>query len=603
MTDTYPYDIVFAHDKDTHREASELLRKDIDDGELLAIDTETTGLDWRNDNVRLLQMHVQGKKNVYVFDLENVRTIKQFPNAIYLLCYAIDSTDIVLTAHNAMFDLLHIAEYMKHRHQKRDGDVFFKGYIKHLYENQRILDTAITAKIHRPDLKNGLKDLAEQYLDIAPMQQKALKDEYKATQTNWDTIPVNNEVYVRYAAHDAYIQAELANVIFDAVTPAIDKEHFVDYLYQMMSYRGVRIDVDRATELVAETIKLIGSVRAVLADDYGILSLYKNAEVAEAIKAEGVTLRGKTPTNKWKVDAEKLEEYAAEGSNVAKLVLDGKKSNKMLTWLTPLSESNGIITPSVKTVAAITGRSSISNPPLQQLPREDTRIRELILADDTEHEMGMPSVIVSIDYSQIELRVLAALSQDSIMKDIFEKDIDMHSETSISLFGDDSPFNRHRAKAVNFGILYGIGANLLSKNTGQTQEKAQQALQKWSMKYREADRWRKSVNQNAAYSGEIKLPDGRTIPADRKMSYRATNYMIQGTAALLLKRGVMNLHDVGLWDAARLVVHDEVVFSFLADEVEQNVAKALDAMALEFRGVAMPVEATIHGERWGGKGE
>jgi DNA polymerase-1 len=232
---------------------------------------------------------------------------------------------------------------------------------------------------------------------------------------------------------------------------------------------------------------------------------------------------------------------------------------------------------------------SISNPPLQQLPSGNDAIRRMFLAEED-------CRMASIDFSGVELRVLAALSQDPVMLKVFREGGDLHQMTA-----DTTGISRKLAKTVNFGKVYGGGPKGLARQTGLSVDDAKVACDGFDSVY-------KGVNKfSYQLSAPIKRKDrnyvithtGRKLPVDSDRSYAALNYCIQSTARDVLVKAMINLAKSGFWKYSLLPIHDEVLFSFPEEDAVELSKEAACKMEMILKDVHITSEPDLGGASWG----
>lgn len=260
---------------------------------------------------------------------------------------------------------------------------------------------------------------------------------------------------------------------------------------------------------------------------------------------------------------------------------------------------DGRVHPRINPLLAKTGRMSIAEPALQNLPKKDTRIRSLFLADP-----GW--LLVGADFAQIEYRVAAALSRDQAMIEVIKSGADLHTSTAASIFGEaftaeeiESPkWNELRGYAKNCGFLtlYGGGAaNLVATSGGAIkQARAEQILARFHATYPDLKKWSNRINR----ATELISLSGRRTAVDPARTYANTNYSVQGPARDLFADALLKLRADGWGDYLWLVIHDEIILMVPA-ALADDACKALErAMCTSFLGVPILAEAEIKGERW-----
>jgi DNA polymerase-1 len=252
-----------------------------------------------------------------------------------------------------------------------------------------------------------------------------------------------------------------------------------------------------------------------------------------------------------------------------------------------------------RSMQAATARMSISNPPIQQFPRDDPSIRGSLLADDGE-------VIVSADYAQVEFRVAAGVSGDPVMRHRILHGEDLHAVTATALFGPGfTQPQRQVSKPVGFGRLYLGGAPGIYKqmlegdSTGEIPplSRVKVAIKAFDGDYRVYYRYATRLTSTVeASGGHLVTATGR--PLRVAPYYAAPNYMIQSTARDIFAAGITEIHKRGLGHTLRLVVHDEVVSSVPKAEAKEVMVEIQDAMSTVFKGIPIVADAEIKGERW-----
>ena len=553
--------------------------------QFVAIDTETTGLDY-HDTVRLVQFGTRRK--AWVFD-----PVKA-PHLLNLLLEAMTQSGTWIM-HNAPFDALHLAKL---------NDRFS---VEALMKN--VTDTQILAHLIDPrervdgGIGHSLKALCAHYVDPdSPDGQTALKARFKELglkhSEGFAKIPLNDETFVRYAGLDVILTARLLPKLLvqikSTVSHLIDFEHEVQRITTAMTARGMRVDTNYALGLRhdLEQEHMEASQDALR---YGVPNVNSTKQVADALISRGVTLTERTPSGQFKVDKKILQNIE---DPLALAVLTAKEASKASSsWVTPIIEQGqvgGRAHCRIKTLAARTSRMSISNPPLQQLPTNDHRIRSCLIADEGQ-------LLVACDFKQIEFRVLAALSQEKHMINAILNGQDLHDMTASKLFGDDfSPGQRKLAKGVGFGKVYGGGKATLARQAGVTDLEAEKALAAFDRSFPQVQRWTRGLIDKCTH-GEplVVLPTGREIPLERKFGYRAVNYLIQSLAAEIFKGSLIELHNAGLGDHLLVPVHDEIITQIRETEAEEFAHTLIEIMSGELGPVPIEADAEVIGRSWG----
>jgi DNA polymerase-1 len=330
----------------------------------------------------------------------------------------------------------------------------------------------------------------------------------------------------------------------------------------------------------------------------------------------------KTKTGAWSTDATKLEELADEGHALPRTLLDWRQLSKLRSTYTEALQA--AVNPRTRRVhttyalaASSTGRLASNDPNLQNIPirtEEGRRIREAFIA-----EKG--NVLVSADYSQIELRLLAHVADIPQLKQAFADGVDIHARTASEMFGvpvEGMPKEvRNNAKAINFGIIYGISAFGLARNLGIEREEAAAYIKKYFERFPGIRDYMDATKTFARANGYVKTIFGRRIwvkgvqsknPQERAFGERqAINAPLQGAAADIIRRAMVRLPGAmtkaGLKAKMLLQVHDELVFEAPKVEAETLCKLARDVMeAAPEPAVALSIPLTVEakaGATWG----
>lgn len=323
--------------------------------------------------------------------------------------------------------------------------------------------------------------------------------------------------------------------------------------------------------------------------------------------------QGKTKSGVASVDADSLMAIK-DSHKVIPLILKYREISKILsTYIKPLvgwgSLDLRVHTTYVQTGAA-TGRLSSRDPNLQNVPPE---VRQVFVA-------SKGFTLVSFDYSQIELRILASVADDKKMLDGFKKDIDIHSLTASQVFNVDighvTKEQRHFAKTLNFGVVYGMGAEAFSRSTGLSYDEAEKFIKNYFANFAEVKRFQEKIITKAKQVGYVESATGRKrwLPEIVSSSYRAMreaeraaiNMPIQGLAADILKLAMIRVGDLlkrkKLWMnqvKLLLTIHDELLFEVQNDNLLDIVSKIREEMEGVYK-LKVPLRVNISsGTSWG----
>jgi DNA polymerase-1 len=319
----------------------------------------------------------------------------------------------------------------------------------------------------------------------------------------------------------------------------------------------------------------------------------------------------KTKTGAWSTDVDALEEVAAQGHEIAKKVLDWRGLAKLRGTYTDalpgfINPKTGRVHTSYAMASTSTGRLASTDPNLQNIPirtEEGRRIRQAFIA-------AKGAKLISADYSQIELRLLAHIADIPQLKKAFADNLDIHAMTASEIFGvpvKDMPAEvRRRAKAINFGIVYGISGFGLANQLGIAQSEASDYIKKYFARFPGIRVYMEDTKQFARTHGFVETLFGRRIhireinskiPGFRGGAERAAiNAPIQGAAADIIRRAMVRLPgalaDKKLSAKMLLQVHDELIFEAPDKEVEATrklVASIMEKAALPAVEISVPL--------------
>ena len=408
-----------------------------------------------------------------------------------------------------------------------------------------------------------------------------------------------------YAAEDADVTLRLAHalrrrMIAERVTTVYETiERPLVPVIAEMEQAGIRVDAARLKELSIDFARRMAALeekaQALAGEPFNIGSPKQLGEVLFERMSLQSGRKGKAGA--WTTDAEVLEELAAQGHDLPQVVLDWRQLQKLKSTyadalIGQINTESGRVHTAYGMAIAQTGRLSSTNPNLQNIPvrtEEGRKIRQAFVAADGHR-------LVSLDYSQIELRVLAHVAGIQALVDAFQQGIDIHALTASLVFGvpvaNMDPLLRRRAKAINFGIIYGISAFGLARNLGIERGEAKALIDAYFARYPGIRAYMDGTVNQAREHGFVETIFGRRIhlagianknPARRGFAERqAINAPIQGAAADIIKRAMIRvpaaLAKAGVGARMLLQVHDELLFEVPEAEVEATVAAVKDVM-------------------------
>ena len=562
----------------------------------LGFDTETTELDPYEGNIRLVQF--SNGRNTFVIDLKPFADrgdIKLMPE-LEPLRQLLNAPKPIKIAHNAKFDVKWICHHL---------GVDVNG----------IFDTLLASQLIAAgdqDRRHNLAEVVNFFLGVELDKSEQVSD--------WSAAELSQS-QIQYAAKDAAIMVALrekvverlvqdnlvkaAKLEFDCVVP-IARMELNGFFLDAARWREQLEKVKKVQDKVALELQQMLSAGVAQASLFGVaeINLDSQAQVTDALKNLGVPVPA--TTRGWQLEPLALD-YPVVGKlleyrGVAKAI--SSFGEKMLEFIKP---QTGRIHSDFRQIGAPTGRFSSSNPNLQQIPHEEA-YRRCFRAPE-----GRKLVIA--DYSQIELRILADFSNDENFIKAFQSGADFHTITAAQVFNvkpeEVSAEQRSFAKRLNFGVVYGIGAQRFALMTGLSQTQSEDTMRRYFATYRGLDAWlrdaaRKVVSERVSRTASGRMFKFRFDENDRQAIGAAQrngkNFPIQGTSADILKRALHLLHKEIDGTSAKLVniVHDEVILECDAAEAEETCKKLEKAMCdagEEYvKKVPIKVDAHVHDE-------
>ena len=482
-------------------------------------------------------------------------------------------------------------------------------------------DTMVAAYIIDPDQKHGMDDLSEKYLKYKPISLHELLGEKIDPTKIYD---VDAEELSNYAAEDADITYQLYKIL----EKEIKKEKLERVAYEVdfplvqvleeMEYEGIKIDKSALEKYSDELQKLIDEYTKKIYKSAGEEFNISSPKQLQVILYEklGLTSGRKTKTG-YSTDARALE-YLKGTHEIIEMILDYRQATKLKSTYSDalpnlINKKTGRIHTDFNQTVAATGRLSSLNPNLQNIPirtEMGKEIRKAFIPRDKNY------VLLSADYSQIELRMLAAICKDPGLLKAFKKGEDIHRSTAALVFMVDpeevTEDMRRKAKEVNFGILYGIGPFGLKTRLGITQSHAKDIIETYFSTFKKVKNYMDDSVLKAKDKGYAETLLGRrrylrSINSNNRIVRQfeervAINMPIQGTAADMIKIAMINIQKELQKRKAKtkmvLQVHDELLFDAHKDEVEElrPIIKKLMETALPL-DVPIVVDTGI-GDNW-----
>ena len=456
-----------------------------------------------------------------------------------------------------------------------------------------VFDTMLAAYLIDSNQALNMDALSRKYLNYDPISITELIGKKGKNQKNMSEIPVDK--VVPYACEDADVTLQLATELKkilkeDELEEVAETIEFpLATVLAKMERHGIRIDADMLTrfskELGDEMVTLQDKIYEKAGEEFNLNSPQQLSHIL--FEKLGLPAGRKTKTGKYSTSEDVLSKLANE-YELPGLLLDFRALSKLKsTYVDALPQlinpETGRIHTSFNQNVAATGRLSSSNPNLQNIPIRTDRgreIRKAFIAED-----GYK--VLSADYSQIELRIIASMAEDKAMKEAFERGEDIHSRTAMEIFNltsmdEVTPDLRRKAKEVNFGIPYGVSAFGLAQRLGIERKEGKAIIDAYFDRFPGIQRYINDIVAKAGEQGYVTTLAGRRryIPDIRSSNQNvrgfaertAINMPIQGTAADLIKLAMIKLDDrfekEGIRSRMILQVHDELVFELHESEQE-----------------------------------
>jgi DNA polymerase-1 len=538
----------------------------------ICFDTETTGIDANNAELVGMSFAVKLGEAFYVpcpADADQTKKILERFGPLF------NDERKIWIGQNIKYDLLILSWY----------GIELKG---------SIFDTMLAHYVIEPDGKRSMDLLSAQYLGYEPVHIEELIGKKGKGQGNMRDVEL--EKIKEYAAEDADITLQLKHVFTPLLVEKNVERVFAEVenplvkVLTSMEFEGIRIDedflreyskqLDREARLAEESVYGQAGVR------FNLSSPKQLGEVLfEKLKLDPKAK--KTKTGQYATGEDVLLKLAHENKIVDDILAYRELTKLKSTYVDALPEminrKTGRVHTSYAQAVAVTGRLSSNNPNLQNIPVRTERgreIRKAFIARDDDH------ILLSADYSQIELRIVAAISGDPAMCEAFTTGKDIHTATASKVFGveekDVTREMRYRAKSVNFGIIYGQGAFGLADNLGISRTEAKTIIENYKKQFANIQKYMDDTINFAREHGYVQtlMQRKRWLRDINSSNFtvrgfaerNAINSPIQGSAADMIKLAMIKIHNEfkkqGLRSKMLLQVHDELVFDAYKPETE-----------------------------------
>ncbi|WP_421942109.1 DNA polymerase I [Pedobacter sp.] len=568
----------------------------------ISFDTETTGTDANTADLVGLSFSIKPGEGYYI-PVPADRTEAQA--IVDEFKVVLENESIEKIGQNTKYDILVLKWY----------NVEVKG---------KLFDTMLAHYLIDPDTRHNMDVLSENYLGYSPISITTLIGAKGKNQGTMRDVPV--EKVVDYAAEDADVTLQLAHVFepklkeLNAAKLAEEIENPLVYVLADIEKEGVRIDIETLKNYSAELETDIIKFEQNVYDKAGIkFNLASPKQLGEVLfdKLQLDPKAKKTKTGQYQTGEDVLLALAGK-SDIVQDILDFRQLQKLKsTYVDALplmvNPKTGRVHTSYNQAVAATGRLSSNNPNLQNIPIRTERgreVRKAFIARDEDH------ILLSADYSQIELRIIADISKEENMLDAFSKGIDIHTATAAKVYGvsieEVDGTQRRNAKAVNFGIIYGQSAFGLSQNLGIPRKEAAEIIEQYFAQYPGIKRYMSDTMNFARENGFVETIMGRrrylrdinsANQTVRGFAERnAINAPIQGSAADMIKIAMINIHKdmkaQNLQSTMTMQVHDELVFDVLKTEKEAVKAIILERMPNAIKTTVPIVVEIGEGDNW-----
>ncbi|HUN15796.1 MAG TPA: DNA polymerase I [Saprospiraceae bacterium] len=571
--------------------------------EMISFDTETTGIDANQAELVGISFSIEPNKAYYIpIDEDQKKAqiqVDQFKSIL-------ENPTKKFIGQNIKYDMLMMSWY-----GVQMPTPFF--------------DTMIAHYLLEPDQRHKLDYLSEAYLNYKMVPIEDLIGKKGITQGSMRNVGL--EEIKEYAGEDADVTLQLCSIL----SKDIENENLKDLINNIelplvkvlkdIEFEGVRIDPDflrNYSKVLEDQIRK--SEKAIYEKCGTRFNIASPKQVGEVLfeKLKLPYRWKKTGSNQFSTDDEKLTELAKDFEVVNDIQEYRKLAKLKSTYVDSLplmvNPKTGRVHSSFNQARAATGRLSSENPNLQNIPIKNEAGREIRKAFVPRNE---DHIIVSADYSQIELRLIAEISNEEAMLDAFIKNQDIHRATAAKVYGvpydDVNSDQRRNAKTVNFSILYGAGATNISRQLGIKQSEAKELIENYFNQYKGLRKYMNETVESARNKGYVMTYMGRKRvlrDIDSKNSLIrsnaeriAINTPIQGTAADLIKMAMIKIHsrlfNEGLQSKMILQVHDELVFDVLKSEKAKVEELVLYEMKHAIPNLKVPIDVGIgHGENW-----
>ena len=569
----------------------------------VCFDTETTGIDAQNAELVGISFSWEKGKAFYIPFPEN-RDEAQLLAEKFKPFFANEAIEKI--GQNIKYDLKVLTKY----------GIQIKG---------KLFDTMIAHYLINPDMRHNMDVLSETYLKYSPKPIEDLIGKKGKNQLSMKDVPI--EQIKEYAAEDADVTLQLKEIFSPILDKAETKKLFDKIeiplvpVLAAMELEGINLDVpflkEMSVEMALESSSLEQKIYQTAGEKFNLASPKQLGDVLFDKMKIGGAKQKKTKTGQYATGEEVLS-YLANDNEIVRDILEWRQMVKLQsTYIDALpnqvdKKTGRVHTDYMQTVAA-TGRLSSTNPNLQNIPIRTEKgrlIRKAFIARDENY------TLLSADYSQIELRIIAALSGEENMIAAFQNNEDIHKSTAAKVFNvpleEVTKEQRSNAKTVNFGIIYGVSAFGLSNQTSLSRKESADLIDAYYATYPKLKSYMANQVDFARENGYVQTVLGRrrylkdinsaNMMVKSGAERNAVNAPIQGSAADIIKIAMINIHKKLIdenWKSKMLLqVHDELVFDVHNSELEKIQPMIKHEMENAFKlEVPLDVEIGI-GKNW-----
>lgn len=567
---------------------------------VLAVDTETEGINWWREKVRLIQVGDAMNGWAIPWDLWGGAALD-----------VLGKYDGPLVMHNAGFDVKMVERWCGYR-----------------FDRSKIHDTRVLAHILDPAKPTGLKPLSARTIDPhAAHAQKTLDEGMRAHGWTWATVPLEFTPYWVYAGLDCVLTAriweELYPQVMSTAPAAYDLEMATTWVIVDMETKGVALDVDFTREKLASFEGYVDKLESWCVSEFGVKPGSNQAVIERLASDTGYPFTKLTGQGKKALDKDVLADVVAKTSHpLAEVVAERRKVQKLAgSYLRNFLEfeHEGRIHPSFNLLkgegsgyGARTGRMSVSNPALQQLPRKSKDGKNPAADEVRRCLTASPgNLLIMCDFDQIEARMFAHFCQDPGMLAAFDSG-DFFTNMARMIFRDPtiekSDWRRPQVKNAMYAKIYGAGPAKFAATAGISEADGEAMFALLTSTFPGIDTFSHHIVDmaKARYRAEgvayVTSPiTGRRHVADWDREYALVNYLVQGTAAEVLKLKDVELRSAGLGPLMVLNVHDEVILDVPEADVPE-VVRLVESIMYDDKLFSVPLTAgTDVAFRWGDK--